>query len=378
VALKGELLSKPTYTFLQTLYEGNTGVCYKCEHEIFGKPFVQKTISLLGLDDAVAYNEPRMLHSMRHANLVEIREAQWDPDPQWQKVKAVTFTMPYYEGGSVNTALDENYRFSLSGATEIIAGILAALHYLHVEQRVLHRDVKPGNVMLDVDRRKSYVGDLGSAAYMDEDGSAEARSGSLFYRPPEYRSGRCTVKSDLYGVGMIFFEMLNGPFPYSKLSFEKIERRLAEGKRPLPDRWFTFPPNISDSLARFVRSMISVDPSRRPLDAETARRSLLRLRFIDWEVTEPLLSGTRTWTGTWPPHASKEQARMYRVHVEPVTAGRYRGDLRVTAAWRRSDGNIWRGIRKLDRRIRSENEESELRTFFSDVAVFAAQQVAAK
>src|SRR5690242_19213521 len=124
--LRGELLSRPTYTFLQTMYEGNTGVCYKCDHEIFGEPFVQKTISLLGLDDAVAYDEPRMLNSMRHENLVEIREAQWDPEERWSDLKAITFTMPYYEGKSVYDALSEGHQFSLGAAVEVISGVLAA------------------------------------------------------------------------------------------------------------------------------------------------------------------------------------------------------------------------------------------------------------
>lgn len=375
--LKGELLGKPTYTFLQTLYEGNTGICYKCEHEIFGVPFVQKTISLLGLDDAVAYDEPRMLHSMRHENLVEIREAQWDPDPEFVGLKAVTFTMPYYEGQSVHEALSQGYRFSLGAAVEVGAGMLAALHYLHVDRRVLHRDIKPANVMLDSHRRKAYVGDLGSATYMNEDGSAEARSGSLFYRPPEYASGRFTVRSDLYGVGLVMLEMVGGAFPYDKLNPEDMERRLSRGQRSLADRWFSFPPQVPNTLARFIKKLIAREPSRRPLDAETARRELLRIQFIDWLDESDPSSETRVWMGTWPPHVARERARKYMIRAEPIPRGPYRGYLRVTAAWRRPDSATWRGLRSLDRRMEV-GDDSALREMFSDVAAAAAQQVAAR
>lgn len=376
MVLRGELLDKPTYTFLQTMYEGNTGVCYKCEHEIFGEPIVQKTISLLGLDDAVAYDEPRLLHLMTHENLVEIREAQWDPEPRWAGLKAITFTMPYYEGKSVHDALAEGHQFSLGAAVEVTSGVLAALHYLHVSHRVLHRDIKPGNVMLDENRRHAYVGDLGSAAHMNDLGMTDARSGSLFYRPPEYASGIFSARSDLYGAGMTFIEMLNGPFPYEDLNPEVMEQRLSEGRRSLADRWFTFPPQVPDKLAQFVRSLLARDPARRPLDAAAARRVLLRIPFVDWEGEERSASGVRSWTGTWPPQVPKDRARTYKIELEPIANGPNRGYLRATARWQRPGSSNWRGLRSLDRRIQGEND-SELRVFFSDVAAAAAQQVAA-
>jgi serine/threonine protein kinase len=374
--LRGELLNKPTYAFLQTRFEGNTGGCYKYYDEILGEPLVQKTISLLGLEDAVAYNEPRVLQQVRHENLAQIRDVKRVSGQQWAELKAVTLTMPYYQGQSVHEALENGYRFSLGAGVGIAAGMLAALHYLHAERKVLHRDIKPANVLLDKERRKAFVGDLVSATFMDRDGRAEARSGSLFYRPPEYASGALTAKSDVFGVGMVLFEMVNGAFPYDEFDSEEIQRRVTNGRRSVSDRMLVFGPHVPRSLVRSISSMIAKDPAQRPADAETPRRALLQLRYIDWVARGPSGSGAKTWTGTWPPQVPVQNARVYRVQAEPITAGQYRHGLRVTAAWRRAGASQWRDMPSLDRQIQ-QGDESSLRAFFSEVNAAAAQQVAA-
>jgi eukaryotic-like serine/threonine-protein kinase len=374
VPLRGELLSQPTYTFLQTMYEGNTGICYKCQHEIFGEPFVQKTVSLLGLDDAVAYQEPQLLHSMQHPNIVEIREAQWEPDPRWAGLRAITFTMPYYAGESVDTALSAGFQFSLGATIEVIAGVLAALHYLHVVQRVLHRDLKPGNVMLDAARRHAYLGDLGSAARMRDDGTVDARSGSLFYRPPEYASGVFSSKSDLYGLGLTMFEMINGPFPYDELDPEVIQRRVDRGWRSMPDNSFVVSPHVSADLSRFIRSLISKNPGQRPTSAESARRALLRIPFIDW-IREPSDEGW-AYQGTWAPRGS-DRARAYRADARLLRNGPDRGLLAMEASWSDVASSGWRKIRALDRRLHA-HDAAGVRAFFADVEAAAAQHVAAR
>jgi eukaryotic-like serine/threonine-protein kinase len=375
VPLRGDLLSRPTYTFLQTMYEGNSGVCYKCQHEVFGEPFVQKTISLVGLDDALAYQEPQLLHSIQHPNIVEIREAQWEPDERWAGLQAVTFTMPYYPGGSVDTALGEGYQFPLSSTVGVVAGVLAALHYLHVTRRVLHRDIKPGNVMLDALRQHAYLGDLGSAAPLTDDGTAEARSGTLFHRPPEYAAGSLSVSSDLYSLGLTMFEMINGVFPYDKLDHSEIERRIGRGWRSMPDHSFALPPYVPARLGRFVRQLIAKDPLHRPISAENARRTLLRIPFIDWLGEANIQSGW-AYHGAWAPRGPAT-ARSYRAVARPLHSGPDRGLLALEASWSDARSSQWRRMRTLDRRVQAD-DATGLRAFFADIEAAAAQQVAAR
>ncbi len=97
--LRGERLDRPTYSFLHTLPEGNTAVCYRGFHEIYKCEVVQKTISTFGMPDAVA-REPELLKQVNHDRIVEVWEAQWDPDHI--DVQAITFVTPYYPGGSIS------------------------------------------------------------------------------------------------------------------------------------------------------------------------------------------------------------------------------------------------------------------------------------
>lgn len=229
-------LAKGTATVIQTMNEaGNTGICYSAYHEIFKRDVVQKTVSLLGLDDAAAYTEPKLLKRLRHRHLAEVWEAQWEPDAKWKDIKAVTFVMPSYAGGSVADALAERHRFSIGDALAIACGVLDALHYLHVDEGLLHRDVKPANVLLDAARRHPYLSDLGSAAAMTGSAQdAEARSGTPLYRPTESRTGRYDARGDIYSAGLLLLECLNGRLPYESLDRDQVDARSPRGSTPSP------------------------------------------------------------------------------------------------------------------------------------------------
>lgn len=373
--LKGERLDKPTYTILQTMTDsGHTGVCCKAYHDIFKQVVVQKTISLLGLDDALAYSEPHLLKELRHKHLVEVWEAQWDPDPAWKCMKAITFVMPFYEGGSVHDALIEGHRFSVGEAVAIACGLLDALHYLHVDRRLLHRDVKPGNVMLDGKRRHPYLGDLGSAAPRGDDGTAEARSGTPLYQPTESHLGRYTPKGDLYGVGMVLLECLNGALPYAHLDGDKVGARLAKGTPPVPLALLKPSPHVPPAVARIVGKLIHRDPACRPATALGAQRDLQQARHLDWRERND--ADERIWDGRWPPADRPGQGRTYEVRQTPIATGRYAGDVLLTARWRRTGAVDWRQFKSLGRRA-TPGDDTALAEFFRAVEAEAHRSAAA-
>ncbi len=363
MVLHGERLDRPTYNFLTTINEGNTGMAYLGVHEVYDRKVVQKVISLLGVEDAIAFNEPRMLNEMRHPHLVEVWEAQWDPDNK--AVKAITFTMPFYEGGSVNQQLATGSRFSLAEAVSVTRGTLSALHYLHVERAVLHRDIKPGNIFLSADRRHPYLGDLGSAVTMTPARDAEARSGTPLYRPPENHLGRYTVRGELYGLGMTLREMLHGPYPYADFDDATIATRLDAGRRAIPDRFYEITaPQVPDALARLARSLTHADPARRPASAADALRRLDSIRYLTWHVVHEDADRV-VWDATWS-NQPANRARVYRIELTQIRRGRYAGLVRAEARWRPPGTAAWRGIRALDARLRSD-DRAALRGVFSAV-----------
>ena len=100
-----------------------------------------------------------------------MHEAQHDGQNQgW-----VTFVMDYFEGGSVRSALEEGHRFSVCELLDIVADALVGLDRLQRHYGYIHRDPKPGNLLLTPDRRRGVLTDLDSAA--------EARSGRSRLNP---------------------------------------------------------------------------------------------------------------------------------------------------------------------------------------------------
>lgn len=290
MALRGERKGKPSYAILRSLKGGKTGDVYAVDHKVFGRKCVQKTYSTLGVEDALAHQEPRLLHTIEHPHVVEVLEAQYDPDVE----NAITFVSVYYEGGSVADALDDDYRFSIHQALRLTVHVLDALAHVHThdELRVIHRDVKPGNVFLDADRGKAWLGDWGSAARMEADGSVAGIEGSPLYTPPEGgpADGRMAVTGDIYSTGLTAFEMLNGPLDYANIDPATVDRRLSQGQRALPESAFVFAPHIAGSVRSVIRKALRPDPIQRYQSASEFIAALRAARCVDWTHVEATTS----------------------------------------------------------------------------------------
>jgi eukaryotic-like serine/threonine-protein kinase len=370
VPLRGERLLKPSYEILRSLRGGNVGEACLARHEVFGERVVQKTYSVLGLEDTVAAREPRLLRAIDHPHVARVLEAQWDPDYD----QAITFVMPYYEGGSIADAFDEGYRFTIHRAITLTEQVLDALAHVHTALGYVHRDAKPGNVFLDGDRRTAYVGDFGSAAEMDGAGEVPAIEGSPLYMAPEGgpQDSVVGVTADTYGVGVTLYEMLNGPFPYAQISPEEVERRLAAGQRALPARAFEqWEPQVPDELRRVVRKALRPDPADRYQSCSEFIRALQRLRVIDWARADGAsLDGE--WVGTWPPQQREDRRRSYR-----VTSRMLRGSRRRLVAVEALPASAWRRFGVADVTLGPE-DRAGVERFFADVAARARQRAPAR
>ncbi|NHC33047.1 serine/threonine-protein kinase [Dermacoccus nishinomiyaensis] len=339
--LNGQDLQRPTYTCLQTIDGGAAAVCRKGTHEVLGITIVQKTISLLGIPDGVAH-EPSLLQQFDHAHIVKVREAQFDPE--FRTIQGVTFVCDYYEGGSISDALLAGHRFNLETTVAIAGQLLDALAYLHGQTGYVHRDVKPGNVLLDATRTRACLGDLGSAARLDNTGHADNCGGTLLYLDPAAKpSGQVTVASDLYGLGVTLSEMLTGRYPYESINDLEVASRLARGLRSLPDSAYELPPETPPPISKLIASLIHPDPAKRPKSAAEALRLLNEAAFIPWART----SGTGLvgeWEGHWPRFS--DTPRRYRLTVTEVPNGKRIGQSTVTVCQRKPGGN-WRRIKTL-------------------------------
>jgi len=200
--------------------------------------------------------EVRVLGALEHTNVVSLRE--YLPD-------GPALVLAWMAGGTLEARIAEG-SLAPARAVEIACAVLGALGEAH-RRDILHRDIKPANVLFD-DAGVTRLGDFGVAHLGDLSATATAGVfGTLAYMSPEQRQGRpATVQSDLFGVGVLLFEMLTGERP----SLDESRTMPSGAHRQLG------PPHDAVVLRLFAK-----EPSARPEDAFEARRELLSLAWPD-------------------------------------------------------------------------------------------------
>jgi serine/threonine-protein kinase len=225
--------------------------------------------------------EVRVLGTLDHPNIVPLRD--YLPE-------GPALVLAWMGRGTLEHML-ANEPLAPARAVEIAQAVLAALGEAH-RLGIIHRDIKPANVLFD-DAGVTRLGDFGVAHLSDLSATATAGViGTLGYMSPEQREGRpATVRSDIFGVGAILWEMLTGEKP--DIAREKPAATLASG----PSGDLAEPPPSSavrsegrvrpsgvhrDLDARHdtaVFSLVDPDPTNRPADAFAARKALGALRW---------------------------------------------------------------------------------------------------
>jgi serine/threonine-protein kinase len=180
--------------------------------------------------------------------------------------------MPYYPGGSLSLRLRSLGHLSVREALDLAAQLGKGLDALHSEG-VLHRDVKPSNVLLDGEGTAALA-DFGLARAADSTRlTADGQIlGTPHYLAPELIEGReATRRSDVYSLGCVLYECLTGAPPFG-------DRRLAEigfaHLTEVPRDPRELRPELSAEIAHALRSALEKDPSARPTTATALARML--------------------------------------------------------------------------------------------------------
>ncbi|MEZ4308261.1 MAG: protein kinase [Polyangiaceae bacterium] len=199
--------------------------------------------------------EARALMLLRHPHVVPLRA--YLPE-------AGAMVLAWMGGGSLADKLAEE-PIAPARAAEITSAVLAALGEAH-RLGILHRDVKPSNILFD-EAGAPHLSDFGAAHLGDLSSTATAGAiGTFAYMSPEQRLGRpATLTSDLYGAGAVLAEMLTGEPPTPGAWGEGDDRNL------LPSECH---PDLRPEHDAIVRHLVEPDPEARPTDAFAARREL--------------------------------------------------------------------------------------------------------
>lgn len=221
------------YKVIRELGHGQFGCVYLVEDTHLGRKVALKSLQLTS-GEAIQrfFNEAQAIAGLRHPNIITLYEIQKEKKPYF-------FTMDYIEGNSLDRLLKQRGKpLGMSKTCSIIRQVAQALHYAH-ERSVIHRDIKPGNIMLD-HNEIPYVMDFGlvlnvkDSQRLTRDGAV---MGTLSYMPPEQVQGRIRDvdrRSDVYSLGATLYELLIGcpPFP-GVFNLSTMERIAHDPPTPL-------------------------------------------------------------------------------------------------------------------------------------------------
>jgi serine/threonine protein kinase len=158
-----------------------------------------------------ASEEAVILQKIEHKNILKIYDLKFLP-PNY-----AYFLTPKISGGDLQGIIDSR-NISSKEALEIVAGILLGLTELHSAHQLVHRDLKPGNILIDLTENKPIIADLGAVKKIDDaNGHVTASKSTYLYLPPEaIMRNEYYYQSDIYQVGLILFQLLNGFFPVNE------------------------------------------------------------------------------------------------------------------------------------------------------------------
>ncbi|UDQ97350.1 serine/threonine-protein kinase [Lentisphaerota bacterium WC36G] len=172
-------------------------------------------------------HEASLSLDLRHPNII--------PTIKYGNKEGISYlAIKYVKGKTVEQHIEEDGYFSELESLKIMHNVASALKYAWDNHHILHRDIKPGNIMLENKTNKAYLFDLGIALNIKETMSKDKDvEGSPYYISPEQaRNVPLTFASDMYSLGITLYQMLTGEVPfYHKDIYKVIEMHLS---MPLP------------------------------------------------------------------------------------------------------------------------------------------------
>jgi serine/threonine-protein kinase len=235
--------------------------------------------------DAIEH-EARIASRLHHANVVAVRNADWI-DGRFVIANDLAVS---------NLADWKPARRSGRIALDVIRQVARGLAYAHTK-KVLHRDVKPENILIFADGRAA-LGDFGASRFSMGATRTYTEAGTLGYMAPEQAYGRVRFGSDVFSLGLIAYELLTGVLPTWPFEWP-------------PERYERFQKKVPDPLRPILRRAAEFDPRRRYADAGELSRALEHA-FLRLEKPPPPAPRKRKKTKRPAPSPLAVQAEAFR------------------------------------------------------------------
>ena len=248
------------YRVIARLGKGGMGEVFRADDLILGQPVALKFLPETAANNpsllARFYDEVRIARQVTHPNVCrvhDIGEVQGQP----------YLSMAYIDGEDLGVLLRRIGRLPADKATEFSRKLCAGLAAAHA-QGVLHRDLKPGNIMID-SQGQVLITDFGLAGIAEELQGAEVRNGTPAYMAPEQLTGQeVSPRSDIYSLGLVMYEMFTGRPPFEANTAAEMLRLRQHSRATNPS---TLVHDIDPAVERSILRCLEPDPKMRPQTA---------------------------------------------------------------------------------------------------------------
>lgn len=248
------------YRIVGLLGRGGMGEAYRAEDLTLGQAVALKFLPEDAAGDEAKMSrflaEVRIARQVSHPNVCRVYDIG--------EVEGLHFiSMEYVDGEDLATLLRKIGRFAQDKAVQIARQICAGLAAAH-DRGVIHRDLKPANVMID-GRGKVRITDFGLAGLAGDLRDAGVRAGTPAYMAPEQYAGKeVTVRSDVYALGLVLYELFTG-----RMAFDPGSRKRPAAVRESPT--VTSPsshiPDLDPAVEGIIMRCLAEDPGQRPASA---------------------------------------------------------------------------------------------------------------
>ena len=270
------------YALLEVIGRGGQGVVYRARQKSLNRTVALKVIGLGHWASDVHLKrfrrEAEAAASLDHPGIVPIYEVG-------ERDGSCYFSMKLVEGGQLD-AVVRREPMPIRQAIELITKVARIVHYAH-EHGILHRDIKPGNILLD-QKGEPHLTDFGLARLVETESTVTRTMevlGTPSYMPPEQAVGNNDAVSsvtDVYGLGAVLYQLLTGQAPFAGgTTYETI--KLLLDTEPRQPRLLN--PKIDRDLSTICLKCLEKDPKRRYTSALALAEDLER-----WLKHEPILA----------------------------------------------------------------------------------------
>jgi len=261
MVMKGQKISD-RYQIIKSIGEGGMANVYLAYDTILDRNVAVKVLrGDLATDPKFVrrfQREALSASSLSNPNIVEVYDVGEDNGEYY-------IVMEYIEGKHLKNLIKKRGKLSVSEAVDIVMQITDGLSVAH-DSYIIHRDIKPQNIMV-LENGLVKITDFGIAMAMNSTQLTQTNSvmGSVHYLPPEQASGKgSSLQSDIYSIGILFYELLTGNLPFK--GENAVEIALKHLKEPLPSIREELP-NIPQSVENIIIKATAKNPKNRYADA---------------------------------------------------------------------------------------------------------------